>query len=169
MVKYANEYKFAWNTPGHMGGEGFLRSPAGAVLFKFFGENVFRADLSVSVPELGSLLEHSGVVGDAEKNSARVFGADQTYYVLNGTSNVNQIIWRSQLVRDDIAFVDRNCHKSLNYAMVITDAYPVYMIPRRNKRGIIGPVRLSEFSPESIQSKRKTSATGFSACGNRER
>jgi len=122
-------------------------------LFKFFGESVFRSDLSVSVPELGSLLEHSGVVGDAEKNSARVFGADQTYYVLNGTSNVNQIIWRSQLVRDDIAFVDRNCHKSLNYAMVITDAYPVYMIPRRNKRGIIGPVRLSEFSPESIRQK----------------
>ena len=88
-----------------------------------------------------------------KKNSARVFGADQTYYVLNGTSNVNQIIWRSQLVRDDIAFVDRNCHKSLNYAMVITDAYPVYMIPRRNKRGIIGPVRLSEFSPESIRRK----------------
>ena len=153
MVQYSNEYKFAWHTPGHMGGEGFLRSPAGVALFKFFGENVFRSDLSVSVPELGSLLEHSGVVGDAEKNSARVFGADQTYYVLNGTSNVNQVIWRSQLVRDDIAFVDRNCHKSLNYAMVITDAYPVYMIPRRNKRGIIGPVRQSEFSPESIRRK----------------
>ncbi len=153
LSKYAEEYKYAWHTPGHMGGEGFLRSPAGVAMYKFFGENVFRADLSVSVPELGSLLEHSGVVGDAEKNSAKVFGADYTYYVLNGTSNVNQIIWRSQLVRDDIAFVDRNCHKSLNYAMVITEAYPVYIIPRRNKRGIIGPVRLSEFSPESIKNK----------------
>ena len=153
LVKYANEYKYAWHTPGHMGGTGFLRSPAGVAMFKFFGENTFRADLSVSVPEMGSLLDHSGVVGDAEKNSARVFGADRTYYILNGTSNVNQVIWRSQLVRDDIAFVDRNCHKSLNYAMVITDAYPVYMIPRRNKRGIIGPVRLSEFSPESIRKK----------------
>jgi len=153
LVRYANEYKYAWHTPGHMGGEGFLRSPAGVALYKFFGENVFRADLSVSVPELGSLLEHSGVVGDAERNSARVFGADRTYYVLNGTSNVNQIIWRSQVLRDDIAFVDRNCHKSLNYAMVITEAFPVYMIPRRNRRGIIGPVRLSEFSPESIREK----------------
>jgi len=153
LVEYANEFKYAWHTPGHMGGEGFLRSPAGVALFKFFGENVFRSDLSVSVPELGSLLEHSGVTGDAEKNSARVFGADHTYYILNGTSNVNQVIWRSQLVRDDIAFVDRNCHKSLNYAMVITEAFPVYMIPRRNKRGIIGPVRLSEFSPASIKKK----------------
>ena len=158
LVKYSQEYKYAWHTPGHMGGEGFLRSPAGVVFHKFFGENTLRSDLSISVPELGSLLDHSGVTGDAEKNSARVFGADYTYYVLNGTSNVNQIIWRSQLVKDEIAFVDRNCHKSLNYAMVITEAIPVYMIPRRNMRGIIGPVRLSEFSPESIKSKIKASA-----------
>lgn len=155
LVKYSEAYKYAWHTPGHMGGEGFLKSPAGVAMHKFYGENVFRSDLSISVPELGSLLDHEGVVGDAEKNSARVFGADQTYYVLNGTSNVNQIIWRSQLVRDDIAFVDRNCHKSLNYAMVITDAYPIYMVPRRNKRGIIGPCRLSEFSKESILKKVK--------------
>ncbi len=153
LVKYAHEYKYAWHTPGHMGGEGFLHSPAGRAMYNFYGENVFRSDLSISVPELGSLLDHSGVVGEAERNSAKVFGADYTYYVLNGTSNVNQIIWRSQLVQDDIALVDRNCHKSLNYAMVITDAYPVYMVPRRNKRGIIGPCRLSEFSEESIRSK----------------
>lgn len=155
LVKYSEEYKYAWHTPGHMGGEGFLKSPAGVAFYKFFGENTLRSDLSVSVPELGSLLNHEGVIGDAEKNSARAFGADQTYYILNGTSNVNQIIWRSQVLRDDIAFVDRNCHKSLNYAMVITDAFPIYMIPRRNKRGIIGPVRLSEFSPETIARKVK--------------
>ncbi|MES9995234.1 Orn/Lys/Arg decarboxylase N-terminal domain-containing protein [Desulfovibrio aminophilus] len=153
LVEYSREYKYAWHTPGHMGGEGFLKSPAGVAMHKFFGENVFRSDLSISVPELGSLLDHSGVVGDAERNSARVFGADLTFYVLNGTSNVNQIIWRSQLIRDDIAFVDRNCHKSLNYAMVITEAYPVYMVPRRNKRGIIGPCRLSEFSAKTIRKK----------------
>lgn len=158
LVKYSQEYKYAWHTPGHMGGEGFLRSPAGVAFHKFFGENMLRSDLSISVPELGSLLDHTGVTGDAERNSARVFGADQTYYVLNGTSNVNQVIWRSQLVRDEIAFVDRNCHKSLNYAMVITDAIPVYMIPRRNKRGIIGPVKLSEFSPESVKKKIKDSS-----------
>ncbi len=153
LVKYSEAYKYAWHTPGHLGGQGFLRSPTGVAMYKFFGENTFRADLSISVPELGSLLDHSGVVGDAEKNSARVFGADRTYYVLNGTSTVNQIIWRSQLVSNDIALVDRNCHKSLNYAMMITDAVPVYMIPRRNRRGIIGPVRLAEFTPESIRAK----------------
>ena len=157
LVKYAEAYKYAWHTPGHLGGQGFLRAPEGVAMYKFFGENTFRSDLSISVPELGSLLDHSGAVGDAERNSARAFGADQTYYVLNGTSTVNQIIWRSRLVRDDIALVDRNCHKSLNYAMVITDAIPLYMVPRRNRRGIIGPVRLSEFTPESIRAKIQSS------------
>ena len=151
LCKYAELYKYAWHTPGHLGGQGFLRSPAGVAMYKFFGENMFRADLSISVPELGSLLDHEGPVGDAERNSARVFGADRTYYVLNGTSTVNQIVWRSQVLPGDLAFVDRNCHKSLNYAMVITEAVPVYMIPRRNARGIIGPVRLAEFSAGSIR------------------
>ena len=153
LVDYSERYKYAWHTPGHLGGQGFLRAPAGVAMFKFFGENTFRSDLSISVPELGSLLDHEGAAGDAERNSARVFGADQSYYVLNGTSTVNQIIWRSQVLPGDIALVDRNCHKSLNYAMVITGATPVYMIPRRNARGIIGPVRLSEFSAESVKKR----------------
>ena len=153
LVEYSERYKYAWHTPGHLGGLGFLRAPSGVAMFKFFGENTFRSDLSISVPELGSLLDHEGAAGDAERNSARVFGADQTYYVLNGTSTVNQIIWRSQVLPGDIALVDRNCHKSLNYAMVITGATPLYMIPRRNARGIIGPVRLSEFSAESIRKR----------------
>ncbi|UCH95082.1 MAG: hypothetical protein JSV88_33180 [Candidatus Aminicenantes bacterium] len=153
LVHYVNEYKYAWHTPGHMGGEGFLRSPSGTALHKFFGENVLRADLSISVPELGSLLDHSGVTGEAEKNSAKAFGAHQTFYVLNGTSTANQVIWHSQVSQGDIALVDRNCHKSLNYAMVVTDAWPVYMQPRRNKLGIIGPVKLEEFCDRNIQQK----------------
>ena len=150
LAKYVHEYKYAWHTPGHMGGEGFLKSPAGVDMFNFYGETVFRADLSISVPELGSLLDHEGVVGDAEKYSAKVFGADHTFYVLNGTSNVNQIIWRSQLTDNQLAFVDRNCHKSLNYGMVNTRAFPIYMIPRRNGLGIIGPVKLKEFEADFI-------------------
>lgn len=157
LVDYSEEYKYAWHTPGHMGGTGFLRSPSGVALYKFFGENVFRSDLSISAPELGSLLDHSGVTGDAEKNSAKVFGADYTYYVLNGTSNVNQIIWRSRVLPDEIAYVDRNCHKSLNYALVITDSRPVYMTPRRNRWGIMGPVKLSELYDRAARSKIKKS------------
>lgn len=150
LVKYVNEYKYAWHTPGHMGGQGFLRSPSGTAFHKFFGEDVLRADLSISVPELGSLLDHSGVTGEAEKFSSRVFGSDQTYYVLNGTSTANQIIWRSEISPGEKTLVDRNCHKSLNYAMVITDAKPDYMTPLRNKMGIIGPVDFTKIPNGSM-------------------
>jgi len=140
LVEYVYEYNFAWHTPGHMGGQGFLKSPSGTAFHKFFGENMLRADLSISVPELGSLLDHSGVTGEAETFSARVFGADETYYVLNGTSTGNQIVWRSQVSPGDRCLLDRNCHKSLSHAMIITGAEPDYMTPMRNALGIIGPV-----------------------------
>ena len=86
LRNYAEEAKYAWHTPGHMGGVAFLRSPAGRRMFDFYGENSFRADLSISVPELGSLLEHDSVIGEAERNAADTFGADRTFFVLNGTS-----------------------------------------------------------------------------------
>ncbi len=150
-IKYSQAYKYAWHTPGHMGGEAFLKSPPGKVFYDFLGENVFRSDLSISVPELGSLLDHEGPVRDAESFAAKVFGADQSYFVLNGTSSVNQIIWCARVTRDDLAFVDRNCHKALNYAMVVTEATPIYMLPRRNYLGIIGPVKLTEFTGDYIE------------------
>ena len=153
LVKYAEEYKYAWHTPGHMGGVAFLKSPAGRACHKFFGENVFRADLSVSVPELGSLLDHEGVVGDAEKEAAKVFNADHTFFVLNGTSTANQIVWHARLTRGDIALMDRNCHKSLNYAMIVTAATPIYMVPTRNPYGTIGPIHMREFDKATILKK----------------
>lgn len=151
VMDYVQQYKYPWHTPGHMGGTMFLTNPVGKMFFDFYGENTLRSDLSISVPELGSLLDREGPVKDAEVNSARVFGADKTYYVLNGTSSVNQIVWKGRVTVGDLAFVDRNCHKSLNYGMVITGAKPMYMIPRRNKLGIIGPVKLEEFSKEYIE------------------
>ncbi len=150
LVQYVETYKYAWHTPGHMGGQGFLTSPSGTAFHKFFGENVLRADLSISVSELGSLLDHSGVTGDAENFSAEVFGADQTFYVLNGTSTANQIIWRSQVSPGELTLMDRNCHKSLNYSMIITEANPEYMHPMRNGLGIIGPVDFSAISKEKF-------------------
>lgn len=150
LMDYSAEYKYAWHTPGHMGGCAFTKSPSGNMFYNFLGENVFRSDLSISVPGLGSLLDHEGPIGDSEKFASKVFGSDKTYYVLNGTSSVNQIIWRGRVTTGDLAFVDRNCHKSLNYAMTITEAIPTYMVPRRNGMGIIGPVKLEEFTADYI-------------------
>lgn len=151
LIEYNQKGKYPWHTPGHMGGDAFRKDATGKFFYDYLGENVFRSDLSISVPELGSLLDHSGPIGESEKNAAKTFGSTFTDYVLNGTSSVNQIIWRSRVTENDLALVDRNCHKSLNYAMVGSQAIPTYMVPRRNAFGIIGPVRLEEFSQDNIK------------------
>ncbi len=104
--------------------------------------------------ELGSLLDHSGVVGEAERKAAEVFGADRTYFVTGGTSAANRIVWLGTVTPGDVVLVDRNCHASVMHAIVMTGAVPIYLIPARNEYGIIGPpVRSSEFRPEVVAEK----------------
>ena len=155
LVRYVNEYKYAWHTPGHTGGVAFLKSPVGRPFFRFFGENALRSDLSVSVPELGSLLEHSEVVGEAERKAALTFGADRTYFVTNGTSTANKIVWHGCVTPGDVVLVDRNCHKSIQHAITMTGTVPIYLIPIRNEYGIIGPIPAREFDPAVVAMKIK--------------
>ncbi len=153
LVRYTMEYKYAWHTPGHMGGLAFLKSPAGKVFYDFFGENVFRADLSVSVPELGSLMEHAGVNGEAERLAARTFGADMSFFVTNGTSTANKMVMFANVTPGDVVLIDRNCHKSLQHAITMTGAVPIYLTPSRNAYGIIGGIHEREFDADTIQKK----------------
>lgn len=153
LINYVETYKYSWHTPGHSGGLAFLKSPIGHIFYNFFGENIFRADLSVSVPELGSLLEHSGVNGKAEKHASKVFGSDYTYFVTNGTSTANKIIANACITDLDIVLVDRNCHKSLQHALTLTGAIPLYFMPSRNAYGIIGGIPKSEFNLKTIKEK----------------
>jgi arginine decarboxylase len=153
IITYVTECKYSWHTPGHMGGTAFLKSPAGRIFFEFFGENALRADLSVSVPELGSLLEHTGVVEMSEKKAAKIFGAERTYFVTNGTSTANKIVFQSCVAAGDLVLVDRNCHKSIIHAITMTGAVPIYLAPTRNAYGIIGPVHSKELEASSIEEK----------------
>ncbi len=153
LVKYAEEYRYSWHTPGHMGGVAFMKTPAGKVCFDFFGENMFRADLSVSVPELGSLPDHQGPIGAAERHAARVFNASQTFFVTNGSSAANLMVWSSMVTTGDVVVVDRNCHKSINHAIILADAIPIYFKPTRNPYGTIGPIALKEFDAQAIRAK----------------
>ncbi|MGY4829259.1 Orn/Lys/Arg family decarboxylase [Sphaerotilaceae bacterium SBD11-9] len=153
LVHHAERSAYSWHTPGHAGGVGFLKSPVGYALHSFFGENTLRSDLSISVPELGSLLDHTGPVKSAETYAAKVFGADHTYFVTNGTSTANKIVWHSMAGHDDLVIVDRNCHKSLLHSLIMTGATPIYFTPSRNDYGIIGPIGIDQFSPAAIKKK----------------
>jgi len=155
LRNYVKSSKYSWHTPGHSGGVAFLKTTSGRLFFDFFGENTLRSDLSVSVPELGSLLEHTEAIGKAEKFAARTFGADKTYFVTNGTSTANKIVFHSAVSEGDIVLVDRNCHKSIMHSLIMTGATPIYLFPSRNRYGIIGPIPLEEFDEKAIEKKLK--------------
>jgi arginine decarboxylase len=153
LVDYAQDGSYSWHCPGHSGGVAFLKSPVGRMFHQFFGENMLRADVCNAVDELGQLLDHTGPVAASERNAARIFNSDHLYFVTNGTSTSNKIVWHSTVAPDDIVVVDRNCHKSILHAIMMTGAVPVFLTPTRNNFGIIGPIPLSEFQPETIQRK----------------
>lgn len=153
MVNFDDSHEYSWHTPGHTGGTAFMKTPVGKAFVDFYGEQMFRSDLSISVGELGSLNDHNGPLLEAEKNAARVFGADYTYFSVGGSSASNEIILHSAVTDGDTVLVDRNCHKSLNYALNMSGAMPIYMVPKRNSRGVIGPVPSSQMTKQAIQQK----------------
>lgn len=153
LLNYAQNGSYSWHCPGHSGGVAFLKSPVGQMFHQFFGENMLRADVCNAVDELGQLLDHTGPVAASEKNAARIFNADHLFFVTNGTSTSNKIVWHSTVGPDDIVVVDRNCHKSNLHAIMMTGAVPVFLTPTRNHYGIIGPIPKEELSMESIQKK----------------
>ncbi|EIK97130.1 response regulator receiver domain-containing protein [Pseudomonas sp. M47T1] len=153
LVNFAGTHEYSWHTPGHTGGTAFMKTAVGRSFLDFYGEQMLRSDLSVSVGELGSLNDHSGPVNAAEKYAARVFGADFTFFSVGGSSASNEIVLHSAVTDGDAVLVDRNCHKSLNYALNMSGAVPLYLRPRRNARGLIGPVPLSELTPAAVAQK----------------
>jgi arginine decarboxylase len=159
LLHYAQDGSYSWHCPGHSGGVAFLKSPVGQMFHQFFGENMLRADVCNAVDELGQLLDHTGPVAASERNAARIFNSDHLFFVTNGTSTSNKIVWHSTVAPDDIVVVDRNCHKSILHSIMMTGAVPVFLTPTRNHYGIIGPIPKSEFDPQSIQ--RKINANPF--------
>ncbi|PKO83281.1 MAG: lysine decarboxylase [Betaproteobacteria bacterium HGW-Betaproteobacteria-11] len=153
LVHYAGDGSYSWHCPGHSGGVAFLKSPVGQMFHQFFGENMLRADVCNAVDELGQLLDHTGPVAASERNAARIFNADHLFFVTNGTSTSNKIVWHSTVAPGDVVVVDRNCHKSILHAIMMTGAIPVFLMPTRNHYGIIGPIPREEFLWENIQKK----------------
>ena len=156
LALYSQIREHSWSAPGHQGGIAFTKLPAGRAFFDFLGENVFRIDMGIERGALGSLLDHTGVVAESERYAARVFGAHRSYSGVVGTSGSNRSIMQACMKTDDLVVLDRNCHKSIEQGLMLTGARPVYMVPTRNRYGIIGPISPKEMQPETIQAKAKT-------------
>jgi lysine decarboxylase/arginine decarboxylase len=153
LLDYAENGSYSWHCPGHSGGVAFLKSPVGQMYHQFYGENMLRADVCNAVEELGQLLDHDGAIGKSERNAARIFNADHCFFVTNGTSTSNKMVWHHTVAPNDVVVVDRNCHKSILHAIIMTGAIPVFLKPTRNHFGIIGPIPKSEFEQTAIKAK----------------
>jgi arginine decarboxylase len=150
LARYDREREYSWAAPGHQGGVAFLKSPVGRAFFDFYGENLFRTDMGIERAALGSLLGHSGPIGESERYAAQVFGAHRSYSVLNGTSGSNRTILSACVGDDQIALCDRNCHKSIEQGLALTGGIPVFFRPTRNRYGIIGPIPPECLEPQAI-------------------
>lgn len=153
LFTYAKEGKYTFCTPGHMAGTAYQKSPPGCLFYDFFGGNTLKADVSISVTELGSLLDHTGPHLEAEEYIARTFGAEQSYMVTNGTSTSNKIVGMYAAPAGSTLLIDRNCHKSLAHLLMMSDVVPLWLKPTRNALGILGGIPRREFTRASIESK----------------
>jgi len=167
LMDYVKQGNSAFDCPGHQGGQFFRRHPTGSQFVDFFGEALFRADLCNADVAMGDLLIHEGAPCLAQQHAARVFNADKTYFVLNGTSSANKVVLNALLAPGDLVLFDRNNHKSNHHgALLQAGATPVYLETARNPYGFIGGIDahcfeepylrelVAEVSPEHTQRQR---------------
>ena len=167
LTKYVAMDNSTFACPGHQGGAFFKKHPAGRQFYDFFGENLFRADMCNADVKLGDLLIHEGSAKHAQKFAAKVFNADKTYFVLNGTSSANKVVTNALLTRGDLVLFDRNNHKSNHHgALIQAGATPVYLETARNPFGFIGGIdahcfdeawlreRIAEVAPDRAKQPR---------------
>lgn len=167
LSEYVDKGNIQFDCPGHQGGQFYRKHPAGRYMYDFFGENVFRSDICNADVKLGDLLIHEGPAMEAEKHAAKVFNADKTYFVMNGTSTSNIVVCNAVVAPGDLVLFDRNNHKSnYNGALVQAGGVPVYLETSRNPFGFIGGIDdhcfdedylrllVSEVAPEKADAKR---------------
>lgn len=134
-----------WHTPGHNSGNSFEYSPFLHGFHDAFGSMNFRADLSVSVESLGDLSspEVDTPLSSAQRLASVIFGTALTCFVTNGTSTSNKAMLMTLLRPGEVVLLDRNCHKSVHNAVVLSGAVPKYLPAHYNScYGVWGPIPL---------------------------
>ncbi len=153
MIDYVESGNQMWLAPGHNGGIFYQKSPIGRVFFDYLGENFWRADFNF-VPDLGDIFGPTGPFRDAETAAAEIFGAERTYFVLNGSSTSNKMVTGSLVASGDLVLLDRNNHKSIPHgALMLAGGIPVYLDDDRNCYGMVGPIGIDALDEASIRQK----------------
>ncbi len=158
LKNFTEDGDYYWDCPGHMGGMAYVKHPVGIEFINFFGENMMRADIGVATAEMGDYLIHSGPPKQSEEIAAELFGSKWTFYGVAGSSGSNRVVAQGAIGANEIAVVDRNCHKSVNHGLTLSQARPVYLTPSRNGFGLIGPIPAQRLQKDSIRQLIQTSA-----------
>ncbi|MFD1158187.1 aminotransferase class I/II-fold pyridoxal phosphate-dependent enzyme [Roseovarius aestuarii] len=120
----------------------------------FYGPNIFLAETSATSGGLDSLLEPVGPIKKAQENASRAFGSKQTFFATNGTSTCNKIVVQALVRPGDIVLVDRDCHKSHHYGMVLSGANVVYLDSYPlNEYSMYGAVPVREIKKQLLELK----------------
>ena len=120
----------------------------------FYGPNIFLAETSATSGGLDSLLEPHGPIKEAQELASRAFGSKQTFFATNGTSTCNKIVVQALVRPGDIVLVDRDCHKSHHYGMVLSGAQVVYLDSYPlNEFSMYGAVPLREIKHQLLKLK----------------
>jgi arginine decarboxylase len=124
-------------------------------MVQFYGMNIFLAETSATSGGLDSLLQPHGPIKKAQELAARAFGAKRTYFVTNGTSTANKIVVQALVKPGDIILVDRDCHKSHHYGMVLAGAHVCYLDSYPlNDYSMYGAVPLKEIKHQLLLYKK---------------
>ena len=154
LSEYSRRGNLQFACPGHQGGQYFVKHPAGRAMYEFFGENIFKSDICNADVDLGDLLIHEGPAMSAQTYAAKVYNADKTYFVMNGTSTSNSVVINAIVSPGDLVLFDRNNHKSIyNSALVSSAGKPVYLETSRNPFGFIGGIDSHCFNEEYLRSE----------------
>ncbi|WP_274629851.1 decarboxylase [Arvimicrobium flavum] len=108
-------------------GKSVLKSDWIRDMGEFYGLNLLLAESSATTGGLDSLLEPTGNIKQAQEMAARAFGADRVFFVTNGTSTSNKMVHQALVAPGDIVILDRNCHKSHHYGLVLAGGQPLYV------------------------------------------
>ncbi|QPH39696.1 aminotransferase class I/II-fold pyridoxal phosphate-dependent enzyme [Pedobacter endophyticus] len=93
----------------------------------FYGKNIFLAETSATTGGLDSLLQPTGPLKKAQELASKAYGSLNTFFVTNGTSTANKIVLQALVRPEDLVLIDRDCHKSHHYGMVLSGSLPVYL------------------------------------------
>lgn len=123
---------------------------------EFYGRNMFLAETSATTGGLDSLLQPTGCIKQAQEMAADTYGSCDTFFVTNGTSTANKIVVQALVQPGDLVLIDRDCHKSHHYGMVLSGAFPVYLDSYPvQPYSMYGAVPLAEIKRKLIELREK--------------